>query len=879
MSQPQAIYLRDYTPPPYWIDRVELRFELGEDHTDVHATLAVRRNPDQPGGQPLVLHGQGLELRELRLDGQALDGAEYQCNERQLSIAEVPERFGLDIVTRIRPQDNTALEGLYRSSGNFCTQCEAEGFRRITYYLDRPDVMAVYTVTLVADRARYPVLLSNGNLQETGTLADDRHWATWHDPFPKPSYLFALVAGDLACLEDRYITGSGREVLLRIHTEPHHVDQCQHAMAALKTSMAWDERRFGLEYDLDIYNIVAVGDFNMGAMENKSLNIFNTKFVLAKPDTATDGDYQQIESVIAHEYFHNWTGNRVTCRDWFQLSLKEGLTVFRDQEFSADQGSRGVKRIEDVRLLRAVQFPQDAGPMAHPVRPDSYIEINNFYTVTIYNKGAEVIRMLHQLLSEAGFRRGMDLYFERHDGQAVTCDDFVAAMADANAADLEQFKRWYWQAGTPELTISDAYDPITQRYTLKVRQHTLATPGQDRKQPFHIPLALGLLGRDGRDLPLRLVGENTPVEGPTRVLAVSDTEQQFEFVEVPEKPVPSLLRGFSAPVKLRYDYTEADLRFLLAHDSDDFNRWEAAQQLASNCILGLIAARGKGRSASVSPELTAAFGQALTDADADPALRAQVLALPGEGYLAELMEVVDVDGIHAAREQLRRELAEALRQPLLATYEALHAAGPYQLSGEAIGRRSLKNRCLDYLLTAAEPAACQLALNQYRQADNMTDQLAALQALVHSAVAQHDQVLADFYQRWSHEPLVVDKWFTLQALAPGAGTLRRVETLLAHPAFKLTNPNKVRALIGAFSQNPTGFHAADGSGYAFVADRIVALDALNPQVAARLLGAFTRWRKYDRNRQNLMRDQLKRILATQPLSPDVYEIAAKSLDG
>lgn len=878
MPQPQPVHLQDYTPPHYWIDRVELRFELGNEHTDVQARLAIRRNPAvNDGKQPLVLDGQELELLALRLNQAPLADQDWQRNERRLTIHRVPEHFTLDITTRLYPQNNTALEGLYRSSGNFCTQCEAEGFRRITYFPDRPDVMAVYTTTLIADRAQYPVLLSNGNPLERGQLDDGRHWITWHDPHPKPSYLFALVAGRLAHLEDRYTTGSGREVTLRIYTEPRHVDQCEHAMQSLKKAMRWDEREFGREYDLDIYNIVAVGDFNMGAMENKGLNVFNTKYVLAKPETATDDDYQHVESVIAHEYFHNWTGNRVTCRDWFQLSLKEGLTVFRDQQFSADQGSRGVKRIEDVNILRSVQFPQDAGPMAHPVRPDAYIEINNFYTVTVYNKGAEVIRMLHQLLGKDGFRRGMDRYFERHDGQAVTCGDFVAAMEAANAVDLTLFRRWYQQAGTPELQISDDYDEQHRHYTLTVRQRTPATAGQPRKQPLHIPLALGLLDSTGHDLPLQLEGENAPADGGTRVLELHGEEQQFRFINLPERPIPSLLREFSAPVRVHYEYPDADLQFLLAHDSDDFNRWEAGQQLIIRNILGQVAERRSGHSPPASDALIGTLGKVLADPAIDPALCALILTLPSENYLAEQMTEVDVDGIHAVRTELRKTLASTLHDTLLDRYLTLSHPAVANPDSDAIGRRSLKNCCLGYLAT--DEAGIELALRQYRRAGNMTDQLAALKALVHGDGTERESVLGDFFNQWEHEPLVVDKWFTLQAATPRADVLARVQQLLTHRAFEIRNPNKVRALLGAFSQNPIGFHAADGSGYAFIAEQVLALDTLNPQVAARLLGAFTRWRKYDASRQEKMCRELKRILANDKLSPDVYEIAAKSLDG
>jgi len=877
---PKTIYLKDYTPPAYHIERVELRFELGEDFTTVHSRLAVVRHhgPGAAGPPPLVLDGQQLELLRLRLDGEELDPGRYTVDPDHLTLFEPPEIFTLAVVTRIRPQDNTALEGLYTSSGNFCTQCEAEGFRKITYFPDRPDVMAVYTTTLTADSARYPVLLSNGNLVARGELEDGRHWATWHDPFPKPCYLFALVAGHLLCLEDVFVTRSGRPVALQVYVEPQNIDQCAHAMAALKKAMAWDEERFGREYDLDVYMIVAVGDFNMGAMENKGLNIFNTKFVLAKPETATDADYQGIEGVIGHEYFHNWTGNRITCRDWFQLSLKEGLTVFRDQEFSADMGSAVVKRIADVSLLRSRQFPEDAGPMAHPVRPESYMEINNFYTATVYNKGAEVMRMMQTLLGRDGFRRGMDLYLARHDGQAVTTDDFVQAMADANGVELTQFRRWYRQAGTPVLHVTREYDPASQIYSLRVRQSCPPTPGQPGKEPFHIPLTVGLLDAQGRELPLQLAGEPAPA-GTSRVLELREPEQAFRFVNIPAVPIPSLLRNFSAPVKLQADYADEELMFLLAHDSDPFNRWEAGQQLAVRVILRLVAARREGRALMLPDAFAAAFGKALTDSRQDPALLDQVLTLPSETYLAEQMEVVDVDGIHAARNFVRRALAEALREPLLAIYEAHHAAGEYRLDAGSIGRRSLKNRCLDYLMQSPDPAARELCLTQFRQAGNMTYQLSALTLLASCDCPERPVVLAEFEARWRHEPLVMDKWFTLQAISELPGVLGDVKALLGHPAFSLRNPNKVRALIGAFSQsNPVYFHAADGGGYAFLGEQVAALNAINPMIAARLLSAFTRWRHYDAGRQRLMRARLEAVLALPEVAPDVYEIARKSLE-
>ncbi len=880
MKKPETVYLRDYTPPDYLVDRVFLRFELGEEATLVRSRLRLRRNPavTAAASRPLLLDGQDLELLTLRLNGVELSSADYRSDDTRLEVAGVPEYFELDVVTRIYPHKNTALEGLYQSGGNFCTQCEAEGFRKITYFLDRPDVMASYTTTIVADKTRYPVLLSNGNLVDSGELDQGRHWATWNDPFKKPSYLFALVAGHLAYVEDVFVTCSGRTVTLRIYVEPENLDQCEHAMRSLKQAMAWDEAVFGREYDLDIYMIVAVGDFNMGAMENKGLNIFNTKFVLAKPEAATDIDYQGIESVIAHEYFHNWTGNRVTCRDWFQLSLKEGLTVFRDQQFSADMGSAGVKRISDVRILRASQFSQDAGPMAHPVRPQSYMEINNFYTVTVYNKGAEVVRMIYNLLGQQGFRRGMDLYFERHDGQAVTTDDFVNAMEGASGIDLGQFRRWYDQAGTPELACEGVYDPAQRTYTLKLSQSCPPTPGQEAKEPFHIPVAVGLLDDAGNDLPLRLEDELEP-GATTRMLELREPEAVFRFVDVPTAPVPSPLRGFSAPVKLRMDWRDEELEFRLAHDSDDFNRWEAGQMLATRLILRLVQEREQAIGWQRPEPFCEAFARVIGATGVDAALRTEVLTLPSESYLAEQMARVDVDGIHEARNFVRRALAQRLREDWFVLYQTHADTGTYRIDTEAIGRRRLKNRALEMLMQLNEPDILGLCLEQFRQARNMTDELAALGLLANTDCPERSDALAAFHRRWRHEPLVVDKWFALQATSRLPGTLGEVQALVHHPDFHMENPNKVRALIGSFCQaNPVRFHAADGSGYRFVADHVLMLNGFNPQIAARLLSALTRWRKFDEARQGLMRAQLERILAEPSLSPDVYEIASKTLD-
>ncbi|PWC34342.1 aminopeptidase N [Azospirillum sp. TSO35-2] len=877
---PKAIRLQDYRPPAHLIDTVDLFVDLGEDVTTVRAVLAIRRNPARPdaAAAPLTLDGQRLDLVSVALDGRTLGAEACTVTPDHLTLADVPESFTLETVVRIRPQENTALEGLYKSSGNFCTQCEAEGFRKITYFIDRPDVMARYSTTITAEKARYPVLLSNGNLADAGDLDGGRHWARWEDPFPKPCYLFALVAGNLVHAEDHFRTASGRHVTLRIYVEPGNEDKIDHAMRSLIKSMRWDEEVYGLEYDLDIFNIVAVGDFNMGAMENKSLNVFNTKYILAKPETATDTDFLNIEAVVAHEYFHNWTGNRVTCRDWFQLSLKEGLTVFRDQEFSSDMNSRGVKRIGDVQGLRTVQFQEDAGAMAHPVRPDAYVEINNFYTPTVYNKGAEVIRMIHTLLGAEKYRKGIDLYFQRHDGQAVTCDDFVAAMADASGIDLSQFQLWYRQSGTPELDVTSDYDAAAKSFRLTVRQTVPPTPGQPVKQPMHIPLVVGLLGPDGRDLPLRLAGEAAPA-GTSRILHVTAESQTFEFQDVPARPVPSLLRGFSAPVKLKSDLTDADLTFLMAHDSDAFNRWEAGQILGTRILLGLVADQQAGRPLDLPRGYVDAVATILDDAARDPAFAAQALVLPTEAYLGTQMAVVDPDAIHTVREFARKTLAAALRPRWLDLYRRNTSQEPFSVDAAAIGKRALKNLCLAYLMALEDAEVLDLCLDQYRTAQGMTDVIAALQFLSNAATPEGDAALADFYERWKGEPLVVDKWFGVQAMSHRPDTLERVTALLGHPAFEIRNPNKVYALIGGFANgNPVRFHDSTGAGYRFLADQVLRLDPMNPQVAARLMGPFSRLRRYDAARQALMKAQLERIVGTPGLSPDVYEVASKSLD-
>ncbi len=883
-DQPKMIYLKDYQAPEYLIDETHLTFELFDDHSLVHAQLVMRRNPERGAGfPPLVLDGQLLELLSIKLADVDLTEADYLLTPDNLTVHPKSDSFTLDTTVRIHPETNTALEGLYKSSGMFCTQCEAEGFRKITYYLDRPDVMSKFTTTVSGNKHDFPVLLSNGNLIAQGPGDDGRHWATWEDPFKKPAYLFALVAGDLWCIEDTFITMTERKVTLRIFVEPENVDKCQHAMDSLKKSMRWDEEVYGREYDLDIFMIVAVNDFNMGAMENKGLNIFNSSAVLARAETATDAAHQRVEAIVAHEYFHNWSGNRVTCRDWFQLSLKEGFTVFRDSGFSADMNSATVKRIQDVAYLRTHQFAEDAGPMAHAVRPDSFIEISNFYTLTVYEKGSEVVGMIHTLLGAEGFRKGSDLYFQRHDGQAVTCDDFIKAMEDANGVDLTQFKRWYSQAGTPRLAVTDAYDAGAKTYSLTFRQSAPTTPGQpgNEKKPFVIPVSLGLLDAQGGELPLRLQGEAAAIK-TSRVLSVTEAEQTFTFVDIAEKPLPSLLRGFSAPVKLSFPYNRDQLMFLMQHDTDGFNRWDAGQQLSVQVLQELIEQYQQGKSLEMDQRLVTALGTVLADESLDQAMVAEMLSLPGEAYLTEISEVADVDAIHAAREFARLQLAEKLSDSLWARYQtnrAVSKATPYVAEAEHFARRALQNIALSYLMLVGKPEVLTATNEQFETADNMTERLTALAVLVNSAYTEaKDKALAVFAEDFKDNPLVMDQWFSVQAGSPLPGGLDRVKALMQHPAFTMKNPNKVRALIGAFAgQNLINFHAADGSGYRFLADLVIELNGFNPQIASRQLAPLTRWRKYDDKRQALMKGELQRIRASGQLSSDVYEVVSKSL--
>ena len=873
-AQPRAIFLKDYQAPEYWIDNTDLTFDLYEDHAMVTSVLKLRRNPDKTGSDlpELVLVGQDMELKSVHIDGKAC--TDYTLGGDHLSISVTSPEFELTIVNRIHPQDNTSLEGLYKSNGMFCTQCEAEGFRKITYYLDRPDVMSRFTTKIIADKTAYPVLLSNGNNVERGELDNGRHWVVWEDPFKKPSYLFALVGGDLEHIEDRFTTMSGREVCLKIFTEAHNIDQCDHAMLSLKKSMKWDEEVYGREYDLDIFMIVAVDHFNMGAMENKGLNIFNSNCVLAKPETATDARFQRVEAVVAHEYFHNWSGNRVTCRDWFQLSLKEGFTVFRDSEFSADMNSRGVKRIEDASVLRTAQFAEDGGPMAHPIRPESFIEISNFYTLTIYEKGAEVVRMIHGILGAEDFRKGSDLYFERHDGQAATCEDFVKAMEDASGRDLSQFRRWYNQAGTPVLTVSDRYDEESKVYELNIEQSCPATPGQEQKQTFHIPVKLGLLDGEGQDLPLNKAGETE------LVLDVKQEKEVYRFEGIEERPLPSILRGFSAPVRVKYDYSRDDLIFLMQFDSDSFNRWDAGQRLAVDVIQEMVAAQVKGETLAPDARLIEAFGTVLADQALDRAVKAEMLVLPSEASLAEQAEVIYPQAIYQARKQVRQAIAKAHKEALYRTWQSLHSDKPYQPEATDIAERTLKNTCLGYLVALDDDSGLESAEGQYTAATNMTDRAAALSCVINAVktdLPRTESVLEDFLNRYKDDTNVMDQWLACQAASPVLGTLEHIKALMQHDVYDASSPNKLRSVMGAFAGNMHQFHAGEGEGYEFLADILIEMDRKNPQIASRLATPLTRWRKYEPVCSARMKKALERVKATPDLSTDVYEVVSKSL--
>ncbi|MFV9685797.1 aminopeptidase N [Pantoea sp. Ep11b] len=868
-QQPQIKYRHDYRAPDYTITDIDLTFELDASTTLVTAISQVKRLGDSQA--ELRLDGEDLTLIALEIDGQPWTA--FREEEGALIISQLPDSFTLKIVNEIHPDQNTALEGLYKSGEALCTQCEAEGFRHITWYLDRPDVLARFTTTIYADGKRYPFLLSNGNRIDSGRDEQGRSWVKWEDPFPKPCYLFALVAGDFDVLRDSFTTRSGRDVALEIFVDRGNLDRADWAMTSLKNSMKWDEERFGLEYDLDIFMIVAVDFFNMGAMENKGLNVFNAKYVLAKAETATDKDYLGIEAVIGHEYFHNWTGNRVTCRDWFQLSLKEGLTVFRDQEFSSDLGSRAVNRIDNVRIVRGAQFAEDASPMAHPIRPDQVMEMNNFYTLTVYEKGSEVIRMMHTLLGEANFQKGMKLYFDRHDGSAATCDDFVQAMEDASNVDLSQFRRWYSQSGTPVLTVRDDYNPELEQYTLHVTQHTPATADQKEKLPLHIPLDIELYDGEGKVIPLQNNGH--PVSS---VLNVTEEFQTFIFDNVYFQPVPSLLREFSAPVKLDYKWSDAQLTFLMRHARNDFSRWDAAQSLLATYIRLNVARYQQGQHLSLPLHVADAFRAVLLDADSDPALTALILTLPSENEIAELFDTIDPQAIALVRDALQRTLARELADEFYAIYNACQQP-EYRVEHQAIGQRSLKNVCLTYLAFSDAQLADKLVQTQYEQATNMTDALAALSAAVAAQLPCRDALLAAYDERWHQDGLVMDKWFVLQATSPAANVMRNVRNLLNHRSFTMSNPNRVRSLIGAFaSANPAAFHARDGSGYKFLVEMLTDLNSRNPQVAARMVEPLIRLKRYDEERQALMRQALEQLLALDKLSGDLYEKISRALN-
>lgn len=881
-EQPITIYRKEYIVFDYIVEKLDLEFQLFAERTVVRARANYKKNPEsQIENPPLVLFGEELELSFLKVNGVELKENEYLVDAKILQIDQLPEAFTLEIETVIYPGKNTSLEGLYHSSGNYCTQCEAEGFRKITYYPDRPDVLTKFTTRIEADMLACPVMLSNGNLIEKGQLKDNRHFAVWEDPFPKPSYLFALVAGRLVSIEDEFITQSGRIIDLKIFVEERNKDKCAHAMLSLKKAMQWDEEVFGLEYDLDTFMIVAVDDFNMGAMENKGLNIFNSKYVLSTPETATDQDYLGIEGVIGHEYFHNWTGNRVTCRDWFQLSLKEGLTVFRDQEFSSDMNSRSVQRIDDVRVLKNIQFKEDSGPMAHPVRPDSYQEINNFYTATIYNKGAEVIRMLHTLLGPKTFRKGMDLYFSRHDGQAVTCDDFAAAMSDASGINLEQFKNWYSQAGTPVLQVKGEWVEEQAEYKLFIRQSCPDTPGQTAKKPFHMPVTVGLLGADGNDLLDHPDNQNNADK--SAVLQLQEREQLFTFQNIHEKPVVSFLRDFSAPVKVERFQSREELALLMRADSNLFNRWDAASRLAQEVILDVAEKIQNNQIPSVEELYLDAISGSLEGNCDDPSLLALSLQLPPETTLALEMEIIDPDALHNARQLVKQKLAERNEKQFLTIYQRIKDQSAcnngYSITPNDIGLRSLKNISLAYLMSLDPlPQEIQdLCYKQYKQATSMTDTIAALSNLVNIDGKVKEETLGDFYKKWRNDPLVLDKWLILQATSSLENTLDNVKQLTKNRSFSIKNPNKVRSLIGAFcAGNHVRFHDRSGAGYRFLTEKIEELNSINPQIAARLVSPLTSWKRYDSERQKLMKIELDRILSIKNLSSDVYEIVSKS---
>lgn len=878
MTELKTTFLKDYTPPSFLINTVELTFKLDEDLTQVNSRLTfIRNSVPENKNKSLILQGENCELIFIKLNGRSLSSKEYQLKDNELTIFHVPDQFILEIENRIKPKENTALSGLYVSRGIFCTQCEAEGFRRITYFLDRPDVLARYITTIIADKSKYPILLSNGNKIAEQDLANNQHSITWEDPFKKPSYLFALVAGDLEYIQDEFLTQSQRKITLQIFSEKGEKNKCHHAMDSLKKAMHWDEQAYGREYDLDIFMIAVIDDFNMGAMENKGLNIFNAQTILADPNSATDADYSYITKVVGHEYFHNWTGDRITCRDWFQLSLKEGLTVFREQEFSESIGNPATERISTVRQLRAMQFAEDAGPLAHPVQPDSYIEINNFYTMTVYEKGAEIIRMMKVLVGPELFRKGMDDYFSSHDGQAVTIEDFVKSIEKGSSYDLQQFRRWYKQSGTPELQVDYHYSAEEKTFDLILKQHCPATPGQPTKKPFYIPLVMALLSPEGQAFNLQLVGDDKSM-GTQCTLKLRESEHVFQFINVDAKPIPSLLRNFSAPVKLKVKYSDEDLAFLMRSDTDGFNRWDAAQELASRIVLRRIRSSAAMEDSAVN-QLIEGYKILFADNKQDSKdLLAELLSLPSEATFAEQMPIIDIDGIHEEREWLRFQCVKKLENNFLHCYQACHDLTPYVFDKQSVTNRRLANISLNYLMLLQDPNVHHLCVEHYKKADNLTDRIVALSEIVSHNLSQRDRFLKEFYEENSANSLVVCKWLAIQARAPLPDTLHQVKKLLKHPAFDWKNPNKIRSLIGVFcSENRSQFHDRSGAGYVFLSEQIQHLDPINPQIAARLVKPFTQWKRFDIDRQTLMHEQLEKLIKIPGLSADVYEMVSKSL--
>ena len=863
MSQ-ERIYLKDYQKPQFTIDQVDLHVDIFDDQTTVTNSLKLTRTIDDANA-PLVLHGENQILKQVILNDTELSADQYQVSDHDLTIPNVGDSFSLKIISTNNPYQNTALEGFYASGDILCTQCESEGFRRITYYLDRPDVMSKFTTTVVADKTKYPVLLANGNLKDSGDLEEGRHYTTWEDPFLKPSYLFAMVAGDLDVVRDTFTTCSGREIALSIYVDKGNQEKSLYALESLKRAIKWDEDTFGLECDLDNYMVVAVDAFNFGAMENKGLNIFNSQYVLADPKTATDANFEAIEGVIGHEYFHNWTGNRVTCRDWFQITLKEGLTVYRDQEFSSDMQDRAVKRINDVRMLRDYQFVEDAGPNAHPIRPPSYIEVNNFYTLTVYEKGSEIIRMIQTLIGRETFRKGIDKYFELYDGQAVTTDDFVSAMEQASDRDLSQFKTWYDLAGTPTCKVSSSYDEGSKKFILTVEQSPSPVAKVEGERPYHLPLSLGLLDAQGNEM------------GETQVLEVTQTQQSFELEGITSKPVPSLFRNFSAPVHVHYDYSDEELMLLVAHDSDDFNRFDAGQRLATRALNAMIESRAKGEEMQISEGVLDCFGAILSDPNLSPDFKAEALILPSLTALTEPMEVYDFDGAYAARQAFNKAFATKFKEKLLETYHEFKDSGPYEVNATAIGRRKLKNRCLGLLSNLEDDDVTALVKDQFESATNMTDEISALGLLGDMKTDSRNTALNAFYEKWQHEFLVINKWFVVQSCSRRDDVLEQVKALEKHEAFTLKNPNRARSLIGGFAQNTIHFHAASGSGYEYIANKVIEVDEINPKLAAGLCRGFNKMGKLDPERKAKMKTQLDRILAKENLSGDTYEIISNIL--